>query len=237
VSGPGAAVVIDALEMTYVVDGERVAALAGVDLSIEPGDSVALLGPSGSGKSTLLTLLAGLQRPTHGRMLVGEHDVASMSERALLGMRARDVGVVVQGPARNLLAYASAEDNLRFAQRAVPRERRARLPQPAELLERLGLGPVRRSVLGALSGGEQQRLSLAVGLAGAPRLLLADEPTSQLDSASRDAVLELLGSANADGTTIVVVSHDPEVAEQMSRTVLMRDGRIGAQGRRTGWSS
>jgi ABC-type lipoprotein export system ATPase subunit len=222
----GLAVRVEALEMVYDVDGEQVHALRGVDLAIAPGESVALLGPSGSGKSSLLTLLAGLQRPTSGRALVGEHDVSVMSERALLALRARDVGVIVQGAARNLLPYASAEDNIRFAQRPVPKARRAALRAPAELLASLGLEHVRRSRVGMLSGGEQQRLSLAVGLAAAPGLLLADEPTSQLDAGNRAHVLEMLTAAAAGGTTIVVVTHDELVASQVDRVVHVRDGLV-----------
>ena len=217
---------LEALEMVYEVDGEQVHALRGIDLEIGAGESVALLGPSGSGKSSLLTLLAGLQRPTSGRALVGGYDVTAMTERALLALRARDVGVVVQGPARNLLPYANAEDNVRFAQRAVPRDRRGRLRSPVELLDSLGLGHVRRSRLGALSGGEQQRLSLAVGLAGAPGLLLADEPTSQLDAVNRAHVVDMLIAAASAGTTIVVVTHDEHIAEQVDRSIHLRDGQV-----------
>lgn len=229
----GLAVAIEAVHMVYRLQDAEVNALAGVDLVIEPGDAVALLGPSGSGKSTLLTLLAGLHKASSGSIRLDGQDLGAMSERALLGLRARDVGLVMQGPARNLLPYAVAEDNLRFAQRAVPRDRRGALPEPAGLLELLGLGHVRRSPLGALSGGEQQRLSLAVGLSSAPRLLLADEPTSQLDTSSQQAVIDLLATASAAGTTVVVVTHDEHVADQMHRTVVMHDGLIVSESTRT----
>jgi putative ABC transport system ATP-binding protein len=229
----GVSVHVHDVHMTYRLQDADVTALAGVDLEIEPGDAVALLGPSGSGKSTLLTLLAGLHRATSGSIRLDGEDLGAMSERALLSLRSRAVGVVMQGPARNLLPYAVAEDNLRFAQRAVPRERRGALPDPGELLERLGLGHVRRSPLGALSGGEQQRLSLAVGLSTAPRLLLADEPTSQLDTSSQQAVIDLLAAASEAGTTVVVVTHDEHVAQQMHRTVVLHDGLVVGPGRRT----
>jgi ABC-type lipoprotein export system ATPase subunit len=215
-----------ALEMVYEVDGEQVHALRGVDLEIPAGVSTALLGPSGSGKSSLLTLLAGLQRPTSGRALVGGQDVSAMSERELLALRARDVGVIVQGAARNLLPYASAEDNVRFAQRAAPKQRRGQLRAPGELLEELGLGHVRRSRIGMLSGGEQQRLSLAVALAGGPGVLLADEPTSQLDAVNRAHVVDMLTSAAAEGTTIILVTHDEHVASQVDQVVHLRDGQV-----------
>jgi putative ABC transport system ATP-binding protein len=228
----GMSVAVEAVHMTYRLQDAEVRALAGVDLAIEPGETVGLLGPSGSGKSTLLTLLAGLHRATSGSIRLDGEDLGALTERGLLGLRSRAVGVVMQGPARNLLPYAAAEDNLRFAQRAVPRARRGGLPDPGELLDRLGLGHVRRSPLGALSGGEQQRLSLAVGLCSAPRLLLADEPTSQIDTSSQQAVIELLTAAAAAGTTVVVVTHDEHVAEQLQRTVVLHDGLVVSQSRR-----
>jgi len=225
----GVAVTVEAVEMVYPVDDQQVVALDGVDLHVEAGQTVALLGPSGSGKSTLLTLLAGLHRPTAGRILVGTHDLGAMSERELLALRAGHIGVVMQGPARNLLVYADADANIGFAQRAVPRGRRHLLSRPSQLLDALGLGHVRSSPLAALSGGEQQRLSLAVGLAAAPRLLLADEPTSQLDTASRLGVLAVLEAAAEQGTTIVVVTHDEDVAARLQRTVVLHDGRVQGQ--------
>jgi len=224
----GLAVRVEDVQMVYRVDGQDVVALAGVDVQVDPGESVALLGPSGSGKSTLLTLLAGLHRPTGGRVLVGPHNVGAMSERELLALRAAEVGVVMQGPARNLLPYADALANIGFAQRAAPRGRHRPLPSPQRQREALGLWHVRSSSVAALSGGEQQRLSLAVGLAGAPRLLLADEPTSQLDTGSRRAVLALLDAAAEQGTTIMVVTHDQDIAAQLHRTVVLRDGRVSA---------
>lgn len=225
----GVAVTVEAVEMVYPVDDQQVVALDGVDLHVEAGQTVALLGPSGSGKSTLLTLLAGLHRPTAGRILIGTHDLGTMSEQELLALRAGHIGVVMQGPARNLLAYADADANIGFAQRAVPRGRRHLLSHPSQLLDALGLGHVRSSPLAALSGGEQQRLSLAVGLAAAPQLLLADEPTSQLDTASRLGVLAVLEAAAEQGTTIVVVTHDEDVAARLQRTVVLHDGRVQGQ--------
>jgi putative ABC transport system ATP-binding protein len=212
---------------SYHVEGSDVVALDDVDLEVAAGASLALLGPSGSGKSTLLTLLAGLLRPTGGRVLVGRHDVHGMTERQLLGMRSSDVAVVLQNPGRNLLPYASAVENVLFAQLASRQRRRTPARTPLELLERLGLGPVAGTRAGLLSGGEQQRLALAVALANGPGLLLADEPTSQLDVANRDQVVGLFKAANADlGTTLVVVTHDPEVGAVLGRTVSLRDGRI-----------
>jgi putative ABC transport system ATP-binding protein len=220
----------------YRLEGYDVVALSGVDLDIRVGESVALLGPSGSGKSTLLSLLAGLLSPSAGRLTVLGHDIAKASEAELQKMRATDVGVVLQGAARNLLPYLSVEQNVRFAQQAVAglgREARRQLPPPREVLSTVGL-TVRgryRARVGDLTPAERQRLALAVALACRPGLLLADEPTSQLDSRSRDEVVAALESVNHGGTTVVVVTHDPTVGASMGRSVTIRDGRVGAEGR------
>ena len=222
----GLGIQCDALRHVYHIDGQDVVALEDVDLSIRPGESVALLGPSGSGKSTLLTLLAGLLRPTAGRLYVGGDDITEMSERELLALRAQRIGVLVQGPARNLLPYGTSEDNIRFAQRGVRGFRRAELPTPEELLDRLGLSELSGQVVGRLSGGEQQRLAVALAMANAPGLLLADEPTSQLDRPNRDRVVGMLRTVTERfGTTVVAVTHDADVAEALGRTVTIVAGR------------
>ncbi|HWH01788.1 MAG TPA: ATP-binding cassette domain-containing protein, partial [Pilimelia sp.] len=229
----GLGVTCRGLVYIYRLEGYDVVALAGVDLDIAPGESVALLGPSGSGKSTLLALLAGLLPPAAGQVRVGAHDLARAGEAELARMRATDVGVVLQGAGRNLLPYLTAEQNVRFAQWGAPAARRRELPAPAEVLSLVGLGARRgRARPEALSPGERQRLALAVALANRPGLLLADEPTSQLDARARDEVMTALDAAGAAGTTVVVVTHDPAVGERMSRTVTIRDGRVGAEGRR-----
>ncbi len=227
----GLGVQCDRLRHVYEVDGAEVVALHDVDLTVRAGESVALLGPSGSGKSTLLTLLAGLLRPTSGRLFVGGDDTTRMSERELLDLRAQRIGVVVQGPGRNLLPYATAKDNVRFAQRAVRGFRREDLPDPVELLESLGLGALVDQPAGRMSGGEQQRLSVALAMASAPGLLLADEPTSQLDRASRDRVIEMLQTITGQfGTTLIAVTHDADVARTLGRIVTIVEGRADDHG-------
>lgn len=218
----------------YRLDGYDVVALSGVDLDVAPGESLALVGPSGSGKSTLMSLMAGLLRPSAGRLSIGPHDLVKAGSVELQNMRATDVGVVLQGASRNLLPYLSAEDNIRFAQREVPREYRTDMPTPGELLELVGLtgSGVAGSVPKKLTPGERQRLAVAVGAASGAGLLLADEPTSQLDTGARDEVLDALDAVHATGRTVIVVTHDPEVGERMARTVTIRDGRVGAEGRR-----
>jgi putative ABC transport system ATP-binding protein len=222
----GLGVQCDRLRHVYQVDGAEVVALHDVDLTVRSGESVALLGPSGSGKSTLLTLLAGLLRPTSGRLFVGGDDTTMMSERELLSLRAQRIGVLVQGPGRNLLPYGTAVDNVRFAQRGVRGFRRTGLPEPAALLASLGLGSLGGTAAGRLSGGEQQRLAVALAMANAPGLLLADEPTSQLDRDNRDRVIEMLHTVtNRFGTTVIAVTHDEEVAGALGRTVTIVEGR------------
>ena len=211
---------------TYALDGVEVAALAGVDLQVAAAETLALLGASGSGKSTLLGLLGGLQRPREGELVVLDRDLRAAPERALLRMRAHDVGVVFQNPGRNVLGHATALDNLLFAQRAGGRSRPERRRRGRELLARVGLAERAGTRAGAMSGGEQQRLAVAVGLANGPRLLLADEPTSQLDHASSGGVVQLLVEARETGCAVVVVTHDPEVAEQMDRVLTMADGAV-----------
>ncbi|MET7392573.1 ATP-binding cassette domain-containing protein [Dactylosporangium sp. NPDC005572] len=225
------AVMCRGLVYIYRLEGYDVVALSGVDLDISPGESVALLGPSGSGKSTLLSLLAGLLPPSAGRLTVGNHDLVRASPAELQALRASDVGVVLQGASRNLLPYLTAEQNIRFAQRGV---RGRDLPDPREVLAMVGLSARGRNRQRPqrLSPGERQRLALAVGLAARPGLLLADEPTSQLDTRARDEVLLALDAVRRAGTTVVVVTHDPEVGLRMGRTVTIRDGRVGAEGRR-----
>ena len=210
-----------------------VVAVRGVDLVVEPGERVALLGPSGSGKSTLLAMLGGLIPPSAGRVWVGDEEIGGMNERALLRLRSQRVGLVLQGAARNLLQYATPADNVRFAHRSLSRSGRRELMRPMELLEALGLSDVANSPVPQLSGGEQQRVALAVAVANGPGLLLADEPTSQLDHDGRDAVLDLLDVVNERfGTTVVVVTHDSEVGARLGRTVTMRYGRVGQEAHR-----
>ncbi|GAB3683205.1 ABC transporter ATP-binding protein [Angustibacter aerolatus] len=217
----------------YRLEGNDVVALSGVDLDIASGEVVGLLGPSGSGKSTLLNLLAGLLRPSAGRLRVGDHDLTRLDERGLARMRASDVGIVVQGAMRNLLPYADPIDNVRFAQRGARSVGRADLPDPTEVLGLVGLAAEARTPLRQLAPGQRQRLAVAVALGARPGLLLLDEPTSQLDHAGRDEVLAAVDDVNRlAGTTVVAVTHDPEVAERLPRTVTIRDGRVGSEGRR-----
>lgn len=217
----------------YRAEGHDVAALSGVDLTVHPGEVVGLLGPSGAGKSTLLTLFGGLMRPSAGRVQVGEHELSTMTEADLDRFRAAEVGLVLQGADRNLLPYLSARQNVEFAQRSARKAGRD-VPPPGEVLELVGLGVGHAATapLGSLPPGQLQLAALAVALASKPGLLLGDEPTSQLHHSSRDLVLDTVHRVNREwGTTVVVVTHDPEVAARLPRTVTIRDGRVGGEGR------
>jgi putative ABC transport system ATP-binding protein len=208
-----------------------VTALRGVDLTVAEAETVALLGPSGAGKSTLLWLFAGLLRPTAGIVEVCSRRLSDLTPKSAAEMRLRDVGVVMQNPGRNLLPYETAIGNLLIAQVPTRRSWAAKRRRSAALLDSVGLANLARRPAGRLSGGEQQRLAVAVALANGPRLLLADEPTSQLDHGSAAAVIDLIRAANQDlGTTVVVVTHDQAVGSALGRTVTIRDGRVGTEG-------
>jgi putative ABC transport system ATP-binding protein len=221
----------DGLVQVYGTPGQEVTALRGVDLTVTQGETVALLGPSGSGKSTLLWLLAGLLSPTAGIVEVCGRRLSELNARTAASQRLREIGMVMQNPGRNLLPYETAAGNVMFAQAPTRRTGRVKRRRTMALLDAVGLAGVAHRPAGRLSGGEQQRLALAVALANGPRLLLADEPTSQLDHTSAALVTELLGAAHDDlGTTVIVVTHDPALGASFSRTVTIRDGRVGAQG-------
>lgn len=210
----------------YHAEGSEVVALRGVDLDIEPGEMVALLGPSGAGKSTLLRMLAGFIRPSAGRVIVGGRDVTRMSGNELRAYRATEIGIVLQEPTSNLLPFATVAQNIEFASRGARQRRSAHAPGKtdlARLLELLGIAVLAQSNIGTLSGGDQQRVALAAGVAGGGRLLLVDEPTSQLDASARDSVLDALHTLHESlRSTIVMVTHDPVVAASVPRTVTIR---------------
>ena len=213
------------LSHAYEADGGRVLALTDVSFAVGAGDRLTVVGPSGSGKSTLLTVLAGLQRPSFGRVLIGDADLTAMTERELVAFRRRSLAVVVQDPRRNLLPYGTAVDNVRFAQR--PAGRSAPRRDPEELLRALGLGPVTGERVDRLSGGERQRVAIAAGLALDPEVLLVDEPTSALDARSRDDVLDLLERvADESGATMIAITHDRVVADRLGGVLTLADGRV-----------
>ncbi|REF36205.1 ABC transporter ATP-binding protein [Thermasporomyces composti] len=228
----GLSVVCRRVVHIYRIEGSDVVALSGVDLSISSGEMVALVGPSGSGKSTLISLLAGLMRPSAGRISIGGYDIGKLSDAELNRLRGTEIGVVLQGASRNLLPYASLHRNIWLAQRRAAATRGIELAEPDEILDLVGLSGLGRARPHELTMGQRQRAALAVGIAAGPGLLLVDEPTSQLDTVGRDEVVAALRAVNAArDTTIVVVTHDPEVGTRLGRVVTIRDGRVGAEGR------
>ena len=218
---------IEAVEVTrsYSMGGVTVEALRGVSLRIEPGEYASIVGPSGSGKSTLMHLLGLLDRPSSGLITVGGRDATSMSDSELASLRNQTIGFVFQ--AFQLLSRTSAVDNvaLPLLYRGVGRtERRDRA---AEALEAVGLGDRMRHRPAELSGGEQQRVAIARALVGDPQLLLADEPTGNLDTRTGGEVMEILERLNGErGVAVVLVTHDREIAERSHRQIHVRDGLI-----------
>ncbi len=226
----GLEVRVEGLVHIYRLFDTEVVALRGVDLHIAAGETVTLFGPSGSGKSTLLAALSGLVRPSAGTVRIGDAEIGRLSERELLRLRFGRVATLLQGAGRNLLPYATPAQNVAFAQRGGGRRRRAE--SASDLLAGLDLDHLADAPLGTLSGGELQRVAIAAAVAGGPGLLLADEPTSQLDAAGREAVIATLQRVNERfGTTVVAVTHDREVGARLGRQVVMRAGRVGEEGR------
>ncbi|MEV4547752.1 ABC transporter ATP-binding protein [Nonomuraea wenchangensis] len=203
-----------------------VAALRAVSLRVEHGELVAVVGPSGSGKSTLLNVVGTLDRPTSGAVRLDGHDVAALSDGQLSALRATTIGFVFQH--FHLAARVPALDNVADGLLYTGLRRSERRRRAADALERVGLGHRLDHEPHELSGGERQRVAIARAVAGEPPLLLADEPTGALDSVSGAGVMDLLRELNAAGTTIVIITHDHEIAGSLPRQVSMRDGRIVA---------
>ena len=235
VYGEGALVVCDRVVRIYAGDGVEVQALQGLDLLVAEGELTAIIGASGSGKSTLMNILAGLDTPTAGAVRVAGHDLSAMTGRERLGYRRSVVGFIWQQTSRNLLPYLTGRQNVLLPMRLAGLRRRDRERRADELLGALGVAGCAGRVPERMSGGEQQRTAIATALANGPRLLLADEPTGELDTASARDVFAALQAANSElGATVLVVTHDPAVSGQVRRTVAIRDGRTSSETLRHG---
>src|SRR5258707_5420955 len=223
-------IICDNLIKIYKVDDLEVVALQGLDLEVARGEMIAIVGASGSGKSTLLNILGGLDNPSAGRVTVAGHDLTRLNERQRTRYRGLIVGHVWQQSGRNLLADLTIADNVDLPQifKGVSASRYKR--RTRELLEIVGLGDMARKKPDQLSGGEQQRVALAVALANEPSLLLADEPTGELDSATTQEIISFMRRLNKElGVTILIVTHDVAVASIVDRTLAIRDGRTSTE--------
>ena len=223
-------VVCRGLSRVYTSDAVPVHALRDVDFDVAPGDFVSLSGPSGSGKSTLLNLIGALDRPTEGRVTVDGVDLATLSDSQLADLRLTKIGFVFQ--AYNLIPVLSARENVEFIMQLQGVSAAARRERALDILEALGIGELAERRPGQLSGGQQQRVAVARAVVTRPALLLADEPSANLDSKTTETLLELLRRINVErGVTIVTATHDPIVIRYARRSVRLKDGRIEADER------
>ncbi len=217
----------------YKIADLEVVALRGLDLAVDAGEVVAIVGASGSGKSTLLNILAGYDSPSAGGVMVGGKDLLRMSAREVEEYRRVDVGFIWQQTSRNLFPYLSTLENVTLPMMLTNTPSTERRERAEELLGLVGLSHRLDHTPEKLSGGEQQRVAIAVALANRPPLLLADEPTGELDDATAAEILDLFGTVNREmGTTILIVTHDPDIAYKVGRVVMIRDGKMSTEIRR-----
>jgi ABC-type lipoprotein export system ATPase subunit len=229
-TGADGMIVCDRLVRIYSGEGIEVQALQGLDLLIGEGELTALIGAAGSGKSTLVNILAGLDTPTAGAAWVAGHNVGAMTAQERLAYRRSVVGFVWQQTSRNLLPYMTARQNVLLPMRLRSVRRRERLRRADFLLDTLGIAYCAGRTPDRMSGGEQQRAAIATALANEPKLLLADEPTGELDSATAQDVFSAMRTANTElGVTMLVVTHDPAVSGQVRRTIAIRDGKTSSE--------
>lgn len=217
----------------YKIADIEVVALRGLDLNVQPGEVVAIVGASGSGKSTLLNILAGYDSPSAGQVSVGGKDLLTMSSKDLEVYRKTDVGFIWQQTDRNLFPYLTAIENVMLPMMLSHIASHERMSRAEELLNIVGLSDRKHHRHDKLSGGEQQRVAIAVALSNNPSLLLADEPTGELDDVTAADILDLFGRVNNElGTTILIVTHDPDIAYKVGRVVMIRDGKMSTEIRR-----
>jgi ABC-type lipoprotein export system ATPase subunit len=214
----------------YKLSGLEVVALQGLNLLVQPGELMGIVGASGSGKSTLLNILGGLDRPSAGRVIINGRDLLKAADTALDAYRRTEVGFVWQQTARNLIPYLSAQANVELPMTIEGMGTREKRAWSRELLETVGLWEHRKHRLAQLSGGQQQRVAIAVALANRPKLLLGDEPTGEVDSGTAQEILALFRQMNAQyGLTTIIVTHDPQIARSVDRVVTIRDGSTSSE--------
>jgi len=229
-TGSDGMIVCDRLVRIYSGEGFEVQALQGLDLLIAEGELTALIGAAGSGKSTLMNILAGLDTPTAGAVWVAGHNLGAMSAQRMLAYRRSTVGFIWQQTSRNLLPYMTARQNILLPMRLSSVGLRERQRRASFLLDTLGITHCADRTPDRISGGEQQRAAIATALANQPKVLLADEPTGELDSSTAQDVFAALQTANAElGATVLVVTHDPAVSSQVRRTIAIRDGKTSSE--------
>lgn len=226
----GPMILCDNLVKIYKVQDLEVVALQGLDLMVDRGEFMGIIGPSGSGKSSLMNILGGLDRPSAGKAIVDGQDLLKLSTIALTRYRREKVGFVWQQPSRNLIPYLSVQENVELPMLVAGLAASERHAWSRELLEAVGLWERRHHKLSQLSGGEQQRTAIGVGLANKPVLLLADEPTGEVDTTTAQTIMDTLRHLNeAYGLTVVMVTHDVRVSSQVDRIVTLRDGRTSSE--------
>jgi len=217
----------------YKIADLEVVALRGLDLAVDAGEVVAIVGASGSGKTTLLNILAGYDSPSAGKVRVGDKDLLRMSSRDVEVYRREDVGFVWQQTSRNLFPYLTSLENVALPMMLTNLPSKERKQRAQDLLELMSMGHRMHHTPEKLSGGEQQRVAIGVALANHPPLLLADEPTGELDDATAGEILDLFGTVNRElNTTIMIVTHDPDIAYKVGRVVMIRDGKMSTEIRR-----
>ena len=217
----------ESLVKIYKTKETEVMALQGLDLTIECGELTAIIGNSGSGKSTFLNMIGGLDRPTVGSLQVCGRNLFTMTEKELVLYKRNTVGFVWQNNARNLLPYLSSIENVMLPMYLS--STRNKREKAMELLERVGMAHKKNSRLQMLSGGEQQRIAIAIALANSPQLLLADEPTGSVDAKTADYIFDVFTELNKEGQTILIVTHDVALSRKVRRVVAIRDGKISSE--------
>lgn len=217
----------DGLVKIYKSKQTEVLALQGLDLTVETGELTAIIGNSGSGKSTFLNMIGGLDRPSAGSLVVGGKNLFTISEKDLMLYKRDIVGFVWQNNGRNLLPYLTALENVMLPMYLSNSKKKRQ--KALELLEMVGMSSKKHSKLNMLSGGEQQRIAIAIALANSPKLLLADEPTGSVDAATANYIFDLFNELNRNGQTILIVTHDVALSKRVKRVVAIRDGKISSE--------